>query len=80
VHNNEKSVVAVRGPVNCEPLVANVPLQPPEETHVWAPVEFQDSVVCAPLAIVVDAAVSVTVGAFWTTTTCVWAVVVPFGP
>jgi len=55
--------VAVRGPVDCEPLVALVPLQPPEAVQVVELVELQVSDVASPLATVEARAVSVTVGA-----------------
>ena len=73
-------MVVVSGPTGTVPLVASGPVQPPEETQLWALVAFQLSEVCAPLAIVVAAATKVTVGALSATMTSVWAVLVPLGP
>lgn len=53
----------VRAPVLCEPLVAFVPLQPPEAVHEVALVEFHVSMEAAPTAIDVGFAASVTVAA-----------------
>jgi hypothetical protein len=65
------SVVLVSGPVGSEPLVGTVELQPLllEAMHVSALGAFQLSVVCAPRAMVVAAAVSPTdVAGFWVKT------------
>ncbi|MBS0375270.1 MAG: hypothetical protein JSR73_11870 [Proteobacteria bacterium] len=63
-----KVVAAVRFPVLAEPLVAFVPLQPPDAVQVVAFVELQVSVEAPPLATLVGLAVSVTVGAGTTVT------------
>ena len=55
-------MVAVRAPVLCVPLVAFVPLQPPEAVHEVALVELQLSVEALPLATTDGFTVSVTVG------------------
>jgi len=55
--------VAVSAPVDCEPLVAFVPDQPPDATHELASVEDQLSVEAPPLVTLVGLAVSITVGA-----------------
>jgi hypothetical protein len=64
------------------PLVAFVPLQPPEAVHDVALVELQVSVEDAPLAIVVGLAVKVAVGMGLVVTVTVAAagVLVPPGP
>jgi len=80
VHWSVYSVVLVNGPVDCDPLVADVPLQLFEEEHDCASVAFHVRVVASPLAIEVDAAVRVMVGASPTTVTSVWAVFDPLGP
>jgi hypothetical protein len=69
--------VAVSGPVDCEPLVALVPLQPPEAVHVDEFVEIHVSDVASPLATVAARAVSVTVGADVTATFTVSLVLPP---
>ncbi len=51
----------VRAPVDCEPLTAFVPDQPPEAVHVVAFVADQDNVDAPPLAIVLGLAPSLTV-------------------
>ncbi len=56
-------IVALSAPVDCEPLVAKVPDQPPEAVQAVAFVEDQVKVEVAPLATVVGLALSVTVGA-----------------
>jgi hypothetical protein len=55
-------VAAVRFEVLCEPLVASLPLQPPEAAQELAFVDDQVSVDAAPLLTVVGFPVSVTVG------------------
>ncbi len=63
VQVNVYVVVAASAPVDCEPLVARTPLQPPEAVQLVALVELQVSVELPPLATLVGLAVSVTVGA-----------------
>jgi predicted acyl esterase len=62
VHFNEYVVLAVRAPVLCVPLVAFVPLQPPEAVQDVALVELQVSVDAAPLTTLVGLADSAAVG------------------
>jgi hypothetical protein len=52
----------VRLPVEVEPLVGSLPLQPPEAMQDVAWVEFQLNVALAPLATVLGFAVKMTVG------------------
>jgi len=56
-------VAAVSAAVLCEPLIASVPLQPPEAVHEVALVDDQLSVDAAPLATVLGVAVRATDGA-----------------
>jgi hypothetical protein len=74
------SMVLASAPVDCDPLTAMEPLQPPEAVQNWTFVAFQISVVCPPLAMVVAAAVSVTAGASCRVSTWVVAVLEPLGP
>jgi hypothetical protein len=62
-HDSVKVVVSVSAPVDAEPDVACVPLQPPEAVHVVAWVLVQVSVVAWLRATDATAAVNVTVGA-----------------
>jgi hypothetical protein len=55
-------VVALSAPVDCEPLAAKVPDQPPEAVQAVALVEDQVSVELPPLATLVGLALSETVG------------------
>lgn len=59
---SEYAVLAVRAPVDWLPLVALMPLQPPDAVHVVAFVELHVSVDAPPLAIEVGAALMVAVG------------------
>ena len=61
-------LVLVSAPVDQVPLVATEPLHAPEAVHAVAPVEDQVSSELPPLATVVGAAVSFTVGAASTMT------------
>jgi hypothetical protein len=72
VHVSSNSLDACSGPVECVPAVAMTPLQPPEAWHLSAWVVLQVRVAISPLAMLVGAAVSVTVGAPAVTST--WAV------
>ena len=54
---------AESAPVDCEPLVALLPVQAPEALHEVALVLDQDKVEALPLATVLGLAPSVTVGA-----------------
>jgi hypothetical protein len=80
VHVKEYDVLAARAPVLSVPLVALVPLQPPEAVHEVAFVELQVSVEAPPLATVVGFAVSVTVGAATTMTVAPATLLVPPAP
>ena len=62
---------AVSAPVDCDPLVASVPDQPPEAVQEVALVELQVRVAAPPEATLVGLAVSVTVGAGAVTVTVV---------
>jgi hypothetical protein len=65
VQVNVYIVVAVRVDVACEPLIAWLPLQPPEAVQEVAFVDDQDKVELKPLATVLGLALRVTVGAGW---------------
>ena len=56
-------VVVANAAVVCEPLVASVPLQPPEAEQLVALVEDQVSTEVAPLVTVLGLALKLTVGA-----------------
>ena len=56
-------VLALTAPVDADPLVAFVPVQPWEAVQLVAFVELHDSVLAAPALTVVGEAVRVTVGA-----------------
>ena len=70
----------VSAPVDCEPLVATDPLQPPDAMHEEAPVAAQVNVELPPLAIVAGSAVSATVGAGAATSIVVLCVTEPAEP
>jgi hypothetical protein len=73
-------VLALRAPVDCDPLVASLPDQPPEAVQAVALVEDQFSVALLPLVTVLGAALKVTVGAGEVTETVAdWAAEPP-GP
>jgi hypothetical protein len=80
VHVNEYAVLAVKAPVLWLPLVALVPVHPPEAVHDAALVELQVSVEDWPLAIEVGLAVSVAVGTGAMVTMAEAAVLVPPAP
>ena len=63
VQDRLKLVVAANAPVALLPLVATVPLQPPEAVHDVALVELQLRVAALPEAMLVGDALSATVGA-----------------
>ena len=63
---NEYEVVAVRAPVLNVPLVAFVPLQPPEAVHEVAFVELHVNVEVPPLATTVGFATNVAIGTMLT--------------
>jgi hypothetical protein len=71
-------VAALSAVVDCEPLGAIVPLQPPDATQDVALVEDQVNIELPPLATVVGLAISMTVGAGVVTVTVVdWAALPP---
>jgi hypothetical protein len=70
-------VLAVSAPLVCEPLVARPPFQPPEAVQEFALVDDQFNVEALPLATVLGAAVSVTVGAGAVTDTVADCVALP---
>ena len=78
MHVSENKVVAVRGPVLCDPLVAFAPLQSPLAVHEVAFVLDQVRVAALPLMTVLGLADNVTEGGgLETTLTVVEAFVVP---
>ena len=78
VQVNVNLVAAVRFPVLWVPLIASVPLQPPDAAQEVAFVEDQVRVEAAPLATVVGLADRVTVGAAaFTVTVADWAALPP---
>jgi hypothetical protein len=80
VQINEYEFVAVSAAVPWVPLVALVPLQPPEAVQEVALVELHVSVEAPPLATEVGFAVNVTVGAGTTLTLAVATLLVPPAP
>jgi hypothetical protein len=82
VQVSEYDVFAVRAPVLWLPLVASVPLQPPEAVHAVALAELHVSVEAPPVATLVGFAVNVAVGAALvvTMTVAVAAGLAPPGP
>jgi hypothetical protein len=73
-------VLALRAPVPAEPLVALVPVQPPEAVHDVALVDDQLRVEVAPLATVLGLELKVTVGARAVTETVADCVALPTVP
>ncbi|GAB4466198.1 MAG: hypothetical protein OHK0044_05750 [Burkholderiaceae bacterium] len=63
LHESEKMLLAVSGPVVSEPAVALTPDHAPDATHVVASVDVQVSVAAAPLGTFTGLAVSDTDGA-----------------
>jgi len=63
VQPSENVVLAVKAPVDCEPLTARLPDQPPVAVQLVALVLFHVKVDAPPLATVVGFAVNVSVGA-----------------
>jgi hypothetical protein len=66
--------------VECDPLVASLPLQPPEAVQDVAFVDDQDSVELLPLATVLGLAVKLTVGAGEVTVTVADCAALPPAP
>ena len=69
VQVKEYVVLADTAPVDCEPLSALLPLQPPDAVQAMALVLDQVSVEAPPAFTLLGVAVSVTVGALWETVT-----------
>jgi hypothetical protein len=80
VHVSVNWVFVVRLPVLCEPLVALLPVQPPEAVQDVALVEDQVRVEVAPLATVLGLAVRVTAGAGVVTDTVADCAALPPAP
>jgi hypothetical protein len=76
----EYEVAVLRAPVLWVPLVARVPLQPPEAVHVVALVELHVKAEVPPAATAVGFAVRATVGRGFTVIATVAAALVPPGP
>jgi len=70
-------VVAVSAPLDCEPLIALLPDQPPEPVQEVALVDDQLNVDALPLATVLGLAVKLTVGAGAVTETVADCVALP---
>jgi hypothetical protein len=66
--------------VECEPLVASLPLHPPEAVQDVALVDDQDSVELPPLAMVLGLALKLTVGAGEVTVTVADCAALPPAP
>jgi hypothetical protein len=66
--------------VECEPLVASLPLHPPEAVQDVALVDDQDSVELPPLAMVLGLALKLTVGAGEVTVTLADCAALPPAP
>jgi hypothetical protein len=73
-------VFALSAPVLCEPLMALVPLQPPEAVQEVAWADDQLNVEALPLAIVLGLTVKLTVGAAVDTETVADCVALPPAP
>jgi hypothetical protein len=72
--------VALSAPVDCEPLVARAPVQPPEAVQAVALVEVQVRVELDPLTTLVGLAWSETLGGSAETETVTDCAAVPPGP
>jgi hypothetical protein len=79
-HVIEYTVVVVSGPVLWLPLLARVPLQPPDAMHESAFVELHVNVELPPTATVTGAAARDTVGTGITVTVAVACELIPPGP
>jgi hypothetical protein len=66
--------------VECDPLVASLPLQPPEAVQDVAFLDDQDSAELLPLAIVLGLALKLTVGAGEVTVTVADCAALPPAP
>jgi hypothetical protein len=72
--------LALKAPVDCEPLIALVPDQPPEAVHAVVLVEDQVRVDAEPLATVLGLAEKLTIGARAVTETIADWVALPLVP
>jgi hypothetical protein len=79
-HVIEYTVVAVNGPILWLPLVARVPLQPPDAVQDSAFVELHVNVELPPTATATGVAARVTVGTGFTVTVAVACGLIPPGP
>ena len=66
--------------MECDPLVASLPLQPPEAVQEVAFLDDQDSVELLPLAMVLGLALKLTVGAGEVTVTVADCAALPPAP
>jgi hypothetical protein len=66
--------------VECDPLVASLPLQPPEAVQDVAFLDDQDSIELPPLAMVLGLALTLTVGAGELTVTVADCAALPPAP
>jgi hypothetical protein len=73
-------VPAVSAPLDCEPLIALLPDQPPEAVQALALVDVQVTVAAAPLVTVLGVAERLTVGAAGVTETVAACVALPPAP
>jgi hypothetical protein len=73
-------VPAVSAPLDCDPLIALLPDQPPEAVHAVALVDDQVNVEAAPLFTVLGVAERLTVGAAGVTDTVAVCVALPPAP
>jgi hypothetical protein len=80
LHRMPKVVLAVSAPVDCEPLVARTPVQPPEAMQAVALVELQVSVLLPLSATVSGLADRLTVGGGVTVTVALAGALVPVEP
>jgi hypothetical protein len=80
VHVSEYVALALRAPVDCEPLTARVPDQAPDAVQAVALLEDQAKVALPPLAMVLGLADKATVGASGVTDTVFDCVALPPAP
>jgi len=76
----EYVALELRGPVDCDPVSALVPLQPPEPVHAVALLDDHVRVELWPAVIALGPTLSVTVGAALLTVTVADCEAVPPGP
>jgi hypothetical protein len=80
VHVSVYLVVVVSAPVACDPLIASLPLHPPEALQEVAFVDDQGRVELLPLAMVLGLALKLTVGAAEVTVTVADCAALPPAP